>query len=96
MQKKIHDEQKKSKTKDTFKASKGKLLVHQNLTESAKKKKKASPSFFLFPTHVSKQKARGHQQILVLSFRKGDCTVLNPSALNRCCFILYQFNLFKG
>ena len=51
MQKKIHDEQKKSKTKDTFKASKGKLLVHQNLTESAKKKKKASPSFFLFPTH---------------------------------------------
>ena len=40
MQKKIHDEQKKSKTKDTFKASKGKLLVHQNLTESAKKKKK--------------------------------------------------------
>ena len=47
MQKKIHDEQKKSKTKDTFKASKGKLLVHQNLTESAKKKKKLlHPSSF--------------------------------------------------
>ena len=44
--KKIHDEQKKSKTKDTFKASKGKLLVHQNLTESKKKKKILHPSSF--------------------------------------------------
>ena len=49
MQKKIHDEQKKSKTKDTFKASKGKLLVHQNLTESAKKKKKSFSILLPFP-----------------------------------------------